>query len=84
VVSDANGKDLQLTPTFNLKTDQEYYLVVDSDDEVLQIEASAVSSKTTVLNTGFHGIAYGSNTITITAVAENGDIREYIIFIVRQ
>ena len=67
-----------------MKTDQVYYLVVDSDDDVLQIEATAVSSKTTVLNTGFHGIAYGSNTITITTVAENGDIREYSIFVVRQ
>jgi len=84
VVSDADGKDLQLTPTFNLKTDQVYYLVVDKDDDVLQIEAEAVSSKTTVLNTGFHGIAYGSNTITITTVAENGDIREYVIIVVRQ
>ena len=84
VVSDINGKDLQLTPTFNLKTDQVYYLVVDSDDDVLQIEADAVSSKTTVLNTGFHGIAYGSNTITISSMAENGDVREYIIIVVRQ
>ena len=84
VVSDADGKDLQLTPTFNLKTDQVYYLVVEADDEVLQIEAEAVSSKTAVLNTGFHGIAYGSNTITIKTVAENGDVREYIIIVVRQ
>lgn len=84
VVSDAEGNDLQLTPTFNLKTDQVYYLVVDSDDELLQIEATAVSSKTTILNTGFHGLAYGSNTITVTTVAENGDMREYIIIVVRQ
>ena len=84
VVSDANGKDLQLTPTFNLKTDQVYYLVVDSTTEELQIEAEAVSSKAMVLNTGFHGIAYGSNTIVITTMAENGDCREYIIIVVRQ
>ena len=83
-VEDINGKDLQLTPTFNLKTDQVYYLVVDSTTEELQIEAEAVSSKTMVLNTGFHGIAYGSNTIVITTMAENGDCREYIIIVVRQ
>ncbi len=83
-VYDIDGNDLQLTPTFNLKTDQVYYLVVDSDEEVLQIEAKAVSGTTTVLNTGFHGLEYGSNTITITSVAENGDMRDYIIIVVRQ
>ena len=83
-VYDADGKDLQLTPTFNLKTDQVYYLVVDADEELLQIEAKAVSSKAVVLNTGFHGLAYGSNTITITCVSENGEMRDYISIVVRQ
>ncbi len=83
-VYDANGNSLQLTPTFNLKTDQVYYLVVDAESELLQIEAQAVSSKTTVMNTGFHGLAYGSNTIMITTMAENGDIRDYVIIVVRQ
>ena len=83
-VYDADGKNLQLTPTFNLKTDQVYYLVVGKDDELLQVEAEAVSSTATVLNTGFHGLEYGSNTITITTTAENGDVREYVIIVVRQ
>lgn len=83
-VYDSNGKNLQLTPTFNLKTDQVYYLVVDSDVELLQVEAKAVSSKTSVFSTGFHGLDYGSNTIVITTLAENGDMRDYTIIVVRQ
>lgn len=83
-VYDAEGNNLQLTPTFNLKTDQVYYLVVDSDDDLLQIEATTVSSKAEVYNTGFHGLAPGSNTITVMTMAENGDTREYIIIVIRQ
>lgn len=83
-VYDAEGNNLQLTPTFNLKTDQVYYLVVDSNAELLQIEAEAVSSKTKVMNTGFHALSYGSNTIMITTMAENGDVRDYVIIVVRQ
>ena len=36
-VFDENGNNLQLTPTFNMKTNQVYYLVVEKEDEVLQI-----------------------------------------------
>ena len=83
-IYDDAGNNLQLTPTFNLKTDQVYYLVVDSSDALLQVEAKAVSSTATVLGTGFHGLEYGTNEITITVQAENGDIREYLIIVVRQ
>ena len=83
-VFDEEGKDLQLTPTFNLKTDQVYYLVVDAETSMLQVEAEAVSSSALVLGTGFHGLEYGSNTVMITTVAENGDVRDYVIIIVRQ
>lgn len=83
-VFDENGNNLQLTPTFNMKTDQAYYLVVSSADLIVQVEAKAVSTKTKVLGTGFHGLNFGTNTLSITAKAENGDIREYLIVIIRQ
>ena len=83
-VYDAEGVELQLTPTFNLKTDQEYYLVVDAGNDLLQVEAKAVSSSATVFNTGFHGLDYGSNTIMITVLAENNEVRNYTIIVVRQ
>ena len=83
-VYEAEGVELQLTPTFNLKTDQEYYLVVDAGNDLLQVEAKAVSSGATVFNTGFHGLDYGSNTIMITVLAENNEVRNYTIIVVRQ
>ena len=83
-IFDENGNDLQLTPTFNLKTDQVYYLVVNADTSMVQVEADAVSSNCMVLGTGFHGLEYGSNTIMVTTVAENSDVRDYVIIIVRQ
>ncbi|MBP3569630.1 MAG: SH3 domain-containing protein [Lachnospiraceae bacterium] len=83
-VYDENGNAMQLTPTFNLKTDQVYYLVVDSDDAIIQVEAETVSKSAVVFGTGFHGLEYGSNTIVITTVAESGESREYVIIIVRQ
>lgn len=83
-VYDEDGNAMQLTPTFNLKTDQVYYLVVDSEDSIIQIEAETVSKSAVVFGTGFHGLEFGSNTIVISTVAESGASREYVIIIVRQ
>ena len=79
---DINGYNLQLTPTFNLKSDQVYYLVVNTD--MVQIVAETVSTKAKISGAGFHSLEYGSNMITVEVKAENGDIREYVIIIVRQ
>jgi len=84
VVYDEEGNDLQLTPTFNLKTDQVYYLVVESSDSMVQVKAEPVSKLADVQGTGFYGLDYGTNSITVTSIAENGDMREYLIIIVRQ
>ena len=83
-VLDSNGNELQLTPTFNLKVDQVYYLVVDKETAEIQIEAKTVSSKAKVTGKGFHSLEEGSNTIIMTVEAENGDIREYVLVVVRQ
>ncbi len=83
-VFDENGEELQLTPTFNLKTDQVYYMVVESAVGMVQIEAEPVSKKTDVRGTGFHGLEYGTNVLSITTEAENGDTREYLLVIIRQ
>lgn len=83
-VYDAQGKEMQLTPTFNLKADQMYYLVVDEDDFMIQIEAEPVSSKATVTGTGFYALVSGSGTdIVIRVEAESGDVREYQLMIIR-
>ena len=83
-IYDIDGNELLVTPTFQPKVDQLYYLVADSDDMLLQVEAEPVSKKATVLGTGFIGLEYGSNTITIMVIAENGDVREYTIIVAKE
>ena len=78
------GTKLQTTPTFNLKADQVYYLVVSNEASEIQIKAEAVSTKATVLGQGVYSLEEGSNTISVMVEAENGDIREYILVVVRQ
>jgi len=83
-VINTSGKELQLTPTFNLKTDQVYYLVVDESDYMIQFEAEAVSATAKVTGTGFYALRQKESTIVnITVEAENGDKREYDIIVVR-
>ncbi len=79
-----NGTKLQTTPTFNLKADQVYYLVVSNKTSEIQIKAEAVSSKSTVLGQGSYQLDEGSNTIIVTVEAENGDLRKYVLIVVRQ
>ena len=78
------GTKLQTTPTFNLKADQVYYLVVSNEASEIRIKAEAVSAKATVLGQGVYSLEEGSNTISVMVEAENGDIREYILVVVRQ
>lgn len=78
------GNELTLTPTFNAKVDQVYYLVVDNNTALLQIEAAAVSSKATIFGNGFVVVEPGSNTYTISVIAENGDIKEYTLIVAKE
>lgn len=73
-----------LTPTFDLSKDQPYSLIVENGVEFLEISASAVSSKSTVAGTGIIPLLVGSNEVIITVTAENGDVRKYIIIVVRE
>lgn len=83
-VLSTSGTKLQTTPTFNLKADQVYYLVVSNKTSKIQIKAEAVSAKATVIGKGFYNLEEGSNTIIVTVEAENGDLREYVLVVVRQ
>ncbi|MDE7300393.1 MAG: hypothetical protein K2N94_16470 [Lachnospiraceae bacterium] len=82
-VTDGSGNNLALTPTFNMALEQEYYLVVDSDCELIQVEAEAVSKKASVEGATWYAVGSGNNTIVVSVTAENGDIREYTITVAR-
>lgn len=83
-VSDADGNKLSLTPTFDYTEDQEYSLIVDYSVDTVKFKTSTVSSLATVTSNKKATLDVGSNKITIKVKAENGDVRKYIIRIVRE
>ena len=72
-----------LTPTFS-KFATEYSLVVENDVKSIEVNATAIISTTKVKGTGTHQLKEGTNTITITATAENGSERTYVLEVVRK
>lgn len=73
-----------LTPTFDLSKDQVYNLIVDNSVSTITVSATAVSKKATVSGAGTISLNVGQNTVTVQVTAENGDIRQYIINVVRE
>lgn len=83
-VTDSTGNNLALTPTFDVSETTEYYLIVTSDIEYVNIAATTVSSKATIVSgPGAYPLSVGTNQITVIVTAENGDVRSYNIIIVR-
>ncbi len=73
-----------LTPTFDLKKDQTYSLIVNENAKTINVSATAVSKKAGVSGTGKISLKEGNNEVIITVTAEKGDIREYLINVVRE
>jgi hypothetical protein len=82
-VFDLNDNELTITPTFN-QTEYYYYLIVGNEIEAVQIKATTVSKKANILGGGYIPLNIGNNEIVIPVIAENGDIANYIINIVRE
>lgn len=72
-----------LTPSFNRDT-QSYDLIVDPSVSSVTISASAIDSKASVSGTGTVNLQSGNNDITVAVKAENGQVRDYVIHVVRQ
>ncbi len=72
-----------LTPTFNRDTTT-YDLIVDSSVAQVQVNASAYSSAATISGAGAVNLQSGINEIVISVRAQNGDVRQYVIRVVRQ
>ena len=83
---DKNGDTLSLTPTFSVTRNEEYSLIVGYDTDYIKINAATVSSlaKITDDSNEYINPAVGENRVVIKVQAENGDIREYVINIVRE
>jgi hypothetical protein len=82
-IYDAKGKELTFTPSFS-QTEKNYYLFVNNAIDLVEVKATAVSKKATVGMEGFVYLDVGINEIVIPIIAENGDIAEYIVNIVRE
>ena len=81
---DKNGDTLSLTPTFSVTKDQEYNLIVGYDTDYIKLKATTVSSLATILSEEYAYPQVGENRVVIRVQAENGDIREYVINIIRE
>lgn len=82
-LSDLYVDGYSLTPTFSLyKT--EYSLIVDYDTSSVYVGGSTLDSSADVSGLGYHDLSVGSNDITITVTADNGDNQDYTITVVRQ
>lgn len=82
-VYDAAGKQLELTPTFS-QTETNYYLVVANSIDMVKIKATTVSSKASLIGGGDVMLAPGTNEILLQVIAENGDIANYKLTIIRE
>lgn len=72
-----------LTPTFSMDTES-YDVIVNPSVSAVSVSAAAIDSKATVSGTGTVSLQSGTNTISITVTAENGDVRTYQLNVVRQ
>ncbi|MCQ2496735.1 MAG: GW dipeptide domain-containing protein [Lachnospiraceae bacterium] len=82
---DKNGDKLALTPTFTVSADtNEYSIIVDSDTDYIKVSASTVSALATIVSDNYIYPEVGKNRFAVKVKAENGDVRKYIINIVRE
>ena len=80
---DGRGKKLELTPSFS-QTELNYSMFVDSDVDLVEVKAKTVSNKASVFGDEIIYLMPGINEIVVPVIAENGDVAEYKINIVKE
>ena len=83
-INDINGNKISLTPSFDSSKDQEYSVIVGEDCGFISLTATPVSSKATVAGEGYHPVEEGLNRLEICVTAENGDVKVYVVNIIRE
>lgn len=83
VLSGLSVDGISITPSFNMFTSK-YDAIVENSVKQINISAKAVDGKAVVSGAGKHTLKEGNNDITIAVKAENGDIRNYVISVVRK
>jgi beta-N-acetylglucosaminidase/uncharacterized protein YgiM (DUF1202 family) len=82
-VLDLSGKEIPITPTFS-QTERNYDLIVSNEVEAVEIKASTVSKKATLGGGGIYSLNVGTNEIVIPVIAENQDVANYTVTILRE
>jgi beta-N-acetylglucosaminidase/uncharacterized protein YraI len=82
-VLDLQGNELPITPTFS-QTEMNYYLIVGNAVDNVTINATTVSKLATLGGGGTVPLNVGNNEIIIPVTAQNGDIANYTVNIVRE
>ncbi|MCH5272895.1 MAG: SH3 domain-containing protein [Lachnospiraceae bacterium] len=83
-IQKVDGTSYRLTPSFDGASIFEYSLIVDNSTEVVLVEALPVSRKAVVNGTGYVSLAVGVNELSVYVIAENGSMREYKLYVVRE
>jgi len=83
-VTDIDGNKISLTPSFDGSKEQEYSVIVGADCGFISLTGTAVSKKATIAGEGYQPVETGMNRFILYVTAENGDIREYAINVIRE
>lgn len=62
----------------------EYEVIVENEISKLEINATALDSKATIMGNGTCSLEIGNNLIKLEVTAENGETKEYIINVLRK
>ena len=83
-VTDIDGNKISLTPSFDGSKDQEYSVIVSQDCGFISLTGTPVSKKATIAGEGYHPVESGMNRLSIYVTAENGDVKEYVVNVIRE
>ena len=72
-----------ITPSFHMNT-TDYTLIVGGDVHSIDIEAVTIDGHARVSGTGQVNLSFGTNQITLTVTAQNGDTRNYHLNVTRR
>ena len=72
-----------LTPTFSVDV-QEYALIVPYEATEIEVNATAYNAKAKISGTGKSSLNVGKNMITVSVKAENGEVRNYQLEVIRE
>lgn len=72
-----------ITPSFSMFTSN-YDVIVNYEVSSITVQAQAVDSKAVITGAGTHQLSVGNNQIVVYVKAENGDVREYKLSVVRK